>query len=222
MEDLKNIIESLLFVADEPLTLDRIKDVLELDDRKLVRETLADLQADYESRTGAFVLREVAGGFQFRSRPDYVPWIKKLIQPKPARLSKAALETLAIIAYKQPAIRSDIEQLRGVDCGGVLRMLLERSLIRVLGRKEIPGRPIIYVTTKQFLEVFDLKNLKDLPTPKEIEDLGKAPLDDETGEESPVSEMETDSANETQEPAKEQTAEDESVSDNPSITEQNQ
>ncbi|RLB99644.1 MAG: SMC-Scp complex subunit ScpB [Deltaproteobacteria bacterium] len=222
MEDLKNIIESLLFVADEPLTLDRIKDVLELDDRKLVRETLADLQADYESRTGAFVLREVAGGFQFRSRPDYVPWIKKLIQPKPARLSKAALETLAIIAYKQPAIRSDIEQLRGVDCGGVLRMLLERSLIRVLGRKEIPGRPIIYATTKQFLEVFDLKNLKDLPTPKEIEDLGKAPLDDETGEESPVSEMETDSANETQEPAKEQTAEDESVSDNPSITEQNQ
>ena len=222
MEDLKNIIESLLFVADEPLTLDRIKDVLELDDRKLVRETLAELQADYESRTGAFVLREVAGGFQFRSRPDYVPWIKKLIQPKPARLSKAALETLAIIAYKQPAIRSDIEQLRGVDCGGVLRMLLERSLIRVLGRKEIPGRPIIYATTKQFLEVFDLKNLKDLPTPKEIEDLGKAPLDDETGEESPVSEMETDSANETQEPAKEQTAEDESVSDNPSITEQNQ
>ena len=222
MEDLKNIIESLLFVADGPLALDKIKDVLELDDRKLIREALQELQADYESRTGAFVLREIAGGYQFRSRPEYVPWIKKLIQPKPSRLSKAALETLAIIAYKQPVIRSDVEHLRGVDCGGVLRMLLERNLIRVLGRKEIPGRPIIYATTKQFLEVFDLKNLKDLPTPKEIEDLGKAPLDDETGEESPVSEMETDSANETQEPAKEQTAEDESVSDNPSITEQNQ
>ena len=182
MEDLKNIIESLLFVAEEPLTLDRIKDVLELDDRKQIREALHDLQADYESRTGAFVLREVAGGFQFRSRPEYVPWIRKLIQPKPARLSKAALETLAIIAYKQPVIRSDIEHLRGVDCGGVLRMLLERNLIRVLGRKEIPGRPIIYATTKQFLEVFDLKNLKDLPTPKEIEDLAKSPLDDEMGE----------------------------------------
>jgi segregation and condensation protein B len=182
MEDLKNIIESLLFVAEEPLTLDRIKDVLELEDRKPIREALQELEADYASRTGAFVLREVAGGFQFRSRPDYVPWIKKLIQPKPARLSKAALETLAIIAYKQPVIRSDIEHLRGVDCGGVLRMLLERNLVRVLGRKEIPGRPIIYATTKQFLEVFDLKNLKDLPTPKEIEDLAKAPLDDDTGE----------------------------------------
>ena len=98
MEDLKNIIESLLFVAEEPLTLDRIKDVLELDDRKPIREALRELEADYESKTGAFVLREVAGGFQFRSRAEYVPWIKKLIQPKPARLSKAALETLAIIA----------------------------------------------------------------------------------------------------------------------------
>ncbi|MEN8244277.1 MAG: SMC-Scp complex subunit ScpB [Thermodesulfobacteriota bacterium] len=223
MEDLKNIIESLLFVAEEPLTLDRIKDILEVDDRKLVRKTLHELQADYESRTGAFVLREVAGGFQFRSRPEYVPWIKKLIQPKPARLSKAALETLAIIAYKQPVIRSDVEHLRGVDCGGVLRMLMERNLIRVLGRKEIPGRPIIYATTKQFLEVFDLKNLKDLPTPKEIEDLAKAPLDDVTEEEkSPPSEMETD----TSEPAEgaesspgDQAAADESPSDEDSTSE---
>ena len=154
-------------------------------------------------------MSEVAGGYQFRSRPDYVPWIKKLLQPKPARLSKAALETLAIIAYKQPVIRSDIEQLRGVDCGGVLRMLLERNLIRVLGRKEIPGRPIIYATTKQFLEVFDLKNLQDLPSPKEIEDLGKAPLDDEigddeigeddTGQDAPVSGMATGGRNATSE-----------------------
>lgn len=223
MKNLKNIIESLLFVAEEPLTLDRIKDILEVDDRKLVRETLHDLQADYESRTGAFVLREVAGGFQFRSRPEYVPWIKKLIQPKPARLSKAALETLAIIAYKQPVIRSDVEHLRGVDCGGVLRMLMERNLIRVLGRKEIPGRPIIYATTKQFLEVFDLKNLKDLPTPKEIEDLATAPLDDATEEvESPPSEMETDKS-EPDEGAEsspgDQAAADESPSDEESTTE---
>ena len=85
---------------------------------------------------------KLQAGYQFRSRPDYVPWIKRLLQPKPSRLSKAALETLAIIAYKQPMIRSDVEHLRGVDCGGVLRMLLERKLIRVLGRKEIPGRPL--------------------------------------------------------------------------------
>jgi segregation and condensation protein B len=101
-------------------------------------------------------------------------WIKLLLQPKPLRLSKAALETLAIIAYKQPVIRSDVEHIRGVDCGGVLRVLLERKFIRVLGRKEIPGRPLIYATTKRFLEVFDLKNLKDLPTPKEIEEFGSA------------------------------------------------
>jgi len=216
MEDLKNIIESLLFVAEEPLTLDRIKDVLELDDRKPIREALRELEVDYASRTGAFVLREVAGGFQFRSRSEYVPWIKKLIQPKPARLSRAALETLAIIAYKQPVIRSDVEHLRGVDCGGVLRMLLERNLIRVLGRKEIPGRPIIYATTKQFLEVFDLKNLKDLPTPKEIEDLAKAPLDEETGdeemvEESPASDKEIDRSEEPNEIEK--SAEDQAEAD---------
>jgi len=173
MDDLKNIIESLLFVSEEPLTLDRIKDVLGMDDRKKIREALNDLRSEYENRSGAFVLREVAGGYQFRSRSEYVPWIKRLLQPKPSRLSKAALETLAIIAYKQPIIRSDVEHLRGVDCGGVLRMLLERKLVRVLGRKEIPGRPIIYATTKQFLEVFDLKNLNDLPSPKEIEELGK-------------------------------------------------
>jgi segregation and condensation protein B len=122
-------------------------------------------------------LKEVAGGYQFRTRPEHTEWIKKLIQPRPPRLSKAALETLAIIAYKQPLIRSDIEHIRGVDCGGVIRALLERKLIRVLGRKEIPGRPLIYATTKRFLEVFDLKDLKDLPTPKEIDEMGQALVD---------------------------------------------
>jgi segregation and condensation protein B len=177
MDDLRNIIESLLFVAEEPLGIEQINQVLSLPDTKMIRQTLNELMADYEERRGAFTLCEVAGGYQFRSRPDYVPWIRRLLQPKPSRLSKAALETLAIIAYKQPMIRSDVEHLRGVDCGGVLRMLLERKLIRVLGRKEIPGRPLIYATTKQFLQVFDLKNLKDLPSPKEIEALGIEALD---------------------------------------------
>jgi segregation and condensation protein B len=182
MDDLKNIIESLLFVAEDPLSIDRLANVLDLADKKMIKEALHTLMAEYEARQGAFSLHEVAGGYQFRSRPEYVPWIKRLIQPKPSRLSKAALETLAIIAYKQPIIRSDVENLRGVDSGGVLRMLLERKLIRVLGRKEIPGRPLIYATTKQFLEVFDLKNLRDLPTPKEIEALGKS-LAEKTGDE---------------------------------------
>ena len=172
MENLKHIIESLLFVAEEPLTVDKIKRIAVNAETREIRSALADLSAEYDARPGGFYLDEVAGGFQIRTRPEYNEWIRKLIQPKPMRLSKAALETLVIIAYKQPIIRSDIEHLRGVDCGGVLRVLLERKLIRVLGRREIAGRPLIYATTKRFLEVFDLKDLKDLPTPKEIEELG--------------------------------------------------
>jgi segregation and condensation protein B len=172
MDNLKNIVESLLFVADEPLTIERLKQIITGAETKALREALEELVVDYETRKGGFYLSPVAGGYQIRTRPEYTEWIKRLLQPKPQRLSKAALETLAIVAYKQPVIRADIEQLRGVDCGGVLRALLERKFIRVLGRKEIPGRPLIYATTKRFLEVFGLKNLKDLPTPKEIEEFG--------------------------------------------------
>ena len=172
MENIKYIIESLLFVADEPLTMDRIRKIITQAETQEIREALTALAAEYDERPGGFFLDEVAGGYQIRTRPEYTEWIKKLIQPRPLRLSKAALETLVIIAYKQPIIRSDIEHLRGVDCGGVLRVLLERKLVRVLGRREIAGRPLIYATTKHFLEVFDLKTLRDLPTPKEIEELG--------------------------------------------------
>ena len=178
MDDIKNIIESLLFVAEEPLTIDRFKKIISGAETKEVREALEELKADYETRQGGFFLNQVAGGYQIRTRAEYMEWIKRLLQPKPMRLSKAALETLAIIAYKQPVIRSDVEHIRGVDCGGVLRVLLERKFIRVLGRKEIAGRPLIYATTKRFLEVFDLKNLKDLPTPKEIEEFGSALSED--------------------------------------------
>ena len=171
-EELKYIIESLLFVSEGPLPMDRLKKVLEEFDPKAIRQAMDALAEEYEARGGGFMLREVAGGFQIRTRPDFAPWIKRLVQPGPQRLSKAALETLAIIAYKQPVIRADIEFIRGVDCGGVLRMLMEKKLVRVLGRKEIPGRPMIYATTKHFLEIFDLKDLKDLPSPSEIEALG--------------------------------------------------
>ena len=174
MEDIKNIIESLLFVAEDPLTIDSIKKVLDSTDSNAIRNVLNELSSEYEARKGGFFLREVAGGYQIRTRPEYSQWIKRLLRPNPLRLSNAALETLAIVAYKQPVIRSDIEHLRGVDCGGILRMLLERKLIRVVGRKEIPGRPIIYTTTKKFLELFELKDLRDLPSPKEIEELGNS------------------------------------------------
>jgi segregation and condensation protein B len=172
--DLRDIIESLLFVADEPLAVDRLKSILETVDGREVRAALSRLQEEYDQRGGGFGLFEVAGGWQLRSRPEYQEWIKRLLQPSPQRLSRAALETLALIAYRQPIIRADIEHIRGVDCGGVLRQLMERKLIRVLGRREIPGRPLIYATTRTFLELFDLKDLKDLPSPREIQELGNA------------------------------------------------
>lgn len=172
MLDLKNIIESLLFVAEEPLAVDKLRGILETADGKEIRAALQALSDEYVARGGGFWLQEVAGGWQIRSRPEYHEWIKRLLQPSPQRLSRAALETLAVIAYKQPIIRADIEHIRGVDCGGVLRQLMERKLIRVLGRREIAGRPLIYATTKLFLEMFDLKDLNDLPTPKEIAELG--------------------------------------------------
>jgi segregation and condensation protein B len=200
MDDIKNIIESLLFVADEPLTIDRLKKIISGAESRELREVLEELEADYETRQGGFFLKQVAGGYQIRTRPEYMEWIKRLLQPKPLRLSKAALETLAIIAYKQPVIRSDVEHIRGVDCGGILRVLLERKFVRVLGRKDIPGRPLIYATTKRFLEVFDLKNLKDLPTPKEIEEFGSALSEemDETDREAQAAEISIENTEETE------------------------
>jgi segregation and condensation protein B len=174
MDDTKNIVESLLFVAEEPLTIERLAKIISGAQAGQIRQALEELEAEYATRQGGFFLNQVAGGYQFRTRPENMEWIKRLLQPKPLHLSKAALETLAIIAYKQPVIRSDIEYIRGVDCGGVLRVLLERKFIRVLGRRELPGRPLIYATTKHFLEIFGLKNLEDLPTPKEIEEFGSS------------------------------------------------
>ncbi len=174
MQDIHNIIESLLFVAEEPLTIDKLKSILETVEAKEIKAALQALCDQYDSRGGGFGLHEVAGGWQLRSRPQYNEWIKRMLQPSPQRLSKPALETLAIVAYNQPIIRTDIEHIRGVDCGGVLRQLMERKLVRVLGRKEIPGRPLIYATTKLFLELFGLKDLKDLPSPKEIEEMAAA------------------------------------------------
>ena len=173
MDNLKAIVESLLFASDTPLTVDKIKSVLETEDRKTIREVLTSLAEEYESGKHGFFLTEVAGGFQLRTRPEYRQWVRRLKETRPARLSRAALETLAIVAYKQPVLRSDVEYLRGVDSGGTLRTLLERRLIRVMGRKDLPGRPMIYGTTKQFLELFDFKDLSELPTLKELTDLGQ-------------------------------------------------
>ena len=139
MEDIKYIIESLLFVVDEPLTIDRLKKILIQVETREIREAMDELTAEYEPRGGGFYLDEVAGGYQIRTRPQYTEWIKKLIQPKPLRLSKPALESLVVFAYKHPVIRSEFEQLRGGGCGGVIGMRLERELIGGVVGREIRG-----------------------------------------------------------------------------------
>ena len=191
MKNIKHIVESLLFVSETPLTINQIQKALVDAESSEIRDALNSLSNEYGARKGGFYLNEVAGGYQLRTRAEYTEWIKRLLQSKPSRMSKAALETLAIIAYKQPVIRSDIEHIRGVDSGGVLRMLLERKLIRILGRRKIPGRPLIYATTKMFLEMFDLKDLKELPTPKEIEALEEEadPADEQTDGETDPNQM---------------------------------
>ncbi|MCP4575411.1 MAG: SMC-Scp complex subunit ScpB [Deltaproteobacteria bacterium] len=171
-KQLKLIIESLLFAADKPLLVRDIQGVLA--DRELpeIVETLETLRQEYEAMDRSFSLKQVAQGYQIRTRPDYAPYVLRMTKRSSTRLSPAAMETLAIIAYKQPVIRHEIEQFRGVDTGGILRTLLEKNLIRIMGRKHLPGRPLIYGTTKQFLEVFDLNNLESLPKLKEIKEFG--------------------------------------------------
>jgi len=169
MDQLKAIIESLLFVTDSPLTIDHIKRAVPEAEPDAVKKVLSELKQEYEFRNGGFTLHEVAGGYQFRTKKEFKEAIRRMFQPAQPRLSPAAMEALAIVAYRQPVLRSEIEQIRGVNSGNSLRILLERKLIRVLGRREIPGRPLVYATTRKFLETFDLKDLKDLPTPKEIE-----------------------------------------------------
>jgi len=171
MEDIKNIMESLLFVAETPLTLDHFKNAIPEAETDQIKQTLIALKKEYELKNGGFLVHEVAGGFQFRTRPEYKEWIRRLLQPKLPKLSKPAMETLAIIAYRQPILRSEVEHVRGVNSGNSIRILLERKLIRVLGRREVPGRPLVYATTKKFLETFELNDLKDLPSLKEIDEL---------------------------------------------------
>jgi segregation and condensation protein B len=169
------IIESLIFAAESPLSLDRICELLPEFERDEVKTALADLSQTHEGRGGGFCLSEVAGGWQFRTRPDLQEYVARFAKARTSKFSTSALETLAIVAYRQPVTRTEVEHLRGVDCGGVLKTLLEKRLVRILGKKDIPGRPLIYGTSKEFLEVFGLKDLKSLPTLKEIQALDEAP-----------------------------------------------
>ncbi len=172
---LSAIIESLVFAAESPLSLDRLCELLPEFEREEIKAALAALGRAHEVREGGFYLAEVAGGWQFRTHPYVQEYVARLAKARTAKFSPSALETLAIVAYRQPVTRTEIEYLRGVDCGGVLKTLLEKRLVRILGKKDIPGRPLIYGTSKEFLEVFGLKDLKSLPTLKEIQALDETP-----------------------------------------------
>jgi len=171
-KSLKLILEALLFSSDRPLTVKDFRSCLPDADVSDIKSSLKVLEHDYEVLDRSFTLKEVAEGYQFRSRSEYGSYILRLLQTTPNRLSRPAMETLAIIAYKQPVLRHEIERLRGVDVGGILKTLMEKGLINIMGRKELPGRPLIYGTTKRFLEVFDLKDISSLPKLKEIKDFG--------------------------------------------------
>ncbi len=167
--EIKPILESLFFISDSPIRLETLVEILPESNKEAILEGIRQIQAEYEDRSKGIELVEVAGGYQFRTKSSWAGWVSRLKKVKAVKLSQAALETLAIVAYRQPVIRSAIEEIRGVDSGSVLHTLLEKGLIKMMGRKDLPGRPIVYGTTKTFLELFSLNTLSDLPSLKEIQ-----------------------------------------------------
>ena len=175
MRALKGILEALLFVTAEPIPVTRFLALLGAVTKQDVDQALASLAQDYEQEGRGLQLAEVAGGYRIVTKAEFAPWLKRLEKVKsPSKLSRSALESLAIIAYKQPIVRAEVEQIRGVETSGVIRTLLERKFVRIVGRKEEPGRPIMYGTTKFFLEHFGLRDLSQLPPLREFKELGES------------------------------------------------
>ena len=177
----KQIVEALIFASDVPISAKKIADFEEAFDSRKIKKIVEELNSDYQKSKRAFFIANVAGGFQLNTRKDFVPWLKKLFKGRlRTRLSQASLESLAIITFKQPIARVEVDAIRGVNSGGVLKNLLERNLICIAGRSEGPGKPLLYGTTKEFLRYFGINDIADLPKPKEIEEImGK--LDQEEG-----------------------------------------
>ena len=169
-ERVRTVVESLLFVSDKPLSLDQLFESSGID-RELIAKALDQLGGLHREGISGIVLYEVAGGWQFRTDPHSAEYVRRFLQVKPQRLTRAAVETLAIIAYRQPVTRPEVEEIRGVDCGAVIKALMDRKLVKILGKKEEVGRPILYGTTREFLEFFALKDLSSLPTLREFHEL---------------------------------------------------
>jgi segregation and condensation protein B len=167
MANLRALAEAFLFAADSPLTVERLVALLDVS-RTQVKEIIEQLQQEYSCSERGFYLASVAGGYQFRTRAELASQLRRLNRERATKFSRAAMETLSIIAYRQPVTRAEVEYLRGVDSGGVMKTLLEKNLLRILGKKDIPGRPLMYGTSRHFLELFGLQSLNDLPTLKEF------------------------------------------------------
>jgi segregation and condensation protein B len=169
-DKLKAIVENILLASDQPVTADDLqKTIMNGTDKAMLRSVLEELQAEYRSRN--LQIDEVAEGYQLCTRHEYSDWIRKFLKlDKTAKLSQPSLDTLSIIAYKQPLTKQEVEEVRGVDCGGVIKTLLDKKVIGPAGRKKVPGRPIMYRTTRKFLEYFGLKDLSDLPTLEDLQD----------------------------------------------------
>lgn len=167
----RRIVEALVLAAHEPIPAARVAAIVPRCKPAEVRSLVEELNKSYIEQGRAFEICEVAGGYQMRTLAEFAPYLQQTLSQRPLRLSQAALETLSIVAYRQPVTRAEVEHIRGVDAGAVLRSLLERKLVRVAGHREVPGRPMLYATTKRFLEVFELDRLEDLPTLRDLREL---------------------------------------------------
>jgi segregation and condensation protein B len=194
-DEKKKIVEALVLASREPIAATRIAEIVPGCTPSEAKELVKELELEYERSDRAFEIWEVAGGYQIRTRPVFAGYLHQLQRERTFRLSRAALETLAVVAYRQPVTRAEVENIRGVDLGAVLRGLVERGLVRIAGHRDIPGRPLLYATTKRFLEVFGFSRLEDLPTLREIDDLvppGASPVSE--SEEAAVASLSTEGA----------------------------
>ena len=197
--EVKAILEAILFVSSEPVPVARLVSILGKISKAEVDQALTILAHDLNQDGRGIQLVQVAGGYRLVTKQEYGPWLKRMDKAKAAqKLSRSALESLAIIAYKQPIVRSEIEEIRGVETSGVLRTLLERKLVRIVGRKDVPGRPIMYGTTKFFLEHFGLQDLSQLPPLREFKELGESEQDLLPIEEEPLGASETSGQSDSQ------------------------
>jgi segregation and condensation protein B len=172
MQEIKRIIEALIFVSDNPISVNQISEILKDTGEDVIRQIIQELNEEYKVTNRSFTIQEVAGGFRMVTKPELAPWLRAFYRSKvKERLTRPSLETLAIIAYKQPVTKPEIEAIRGVNVDGVITTLLDRNLIRIAGRKDTSGRPLLYATTDEFLEHFGLKSLSEIPKLPELQQM---------------------------------------------------